>query len=143
MSPALTLDVRNDTAELGRVAVELARFGAAHGLDEQDVFETTLALDEVLTNVIWYAFGDGEAHEIAVRVELVEDELAIEVEDDGVAFDPLGVKPLDRELGSPVQERPVGGLGMHFVRRTMHALAYRREMGKNILMMRRRVAQRR
>ena len=138
----VVLHLRNDTAELERLAAELARFGSAHGLSERDLFQVTLALDEVVTNVISYAFDDAAEHEIAVRLRFAAGGIAIEVEDDGRPFDPLAVPPVDAQLERPIEEREVGGLGLHLVRRTMDGLEYRREMGKNVLTMRKRVSRR-
>ncbi len=135
------LRLHNDVRELGRAASELAHFAAAHGLGERDVFEITLALDEVLTNVIWYAFKDDREHEIVVRLGVDGGDVVVQVEDDGTAFDPLAADEVGGELGRPVHERRVGGLGIHLVRRTMNGLAYRREMGMNVLTMRRRVTE--
>lgn len=141
MKEEAVLHLRNDVRELGRAAAELARFGEAHRLGEQAVFEITLALDEVLTNVIWYAYADGGEHEIVVRLGIDGDDVVVEVEDGGRPFDPLDVARVEDELERPVHERRVGGLGIHLVRRAMSGLAYRREMGKNILTMRRRVSE--
>lgn len=141
MKEEILLRLRNDVRELGRAAAELARFGEVHRLGERDVFEITLALDEVLTNVIWYAYdGEGE-REILVRFGVDGDDVVVEVEDDGKPFDPLAVGGVESELERPVHERQVGGLGIHLVRRAMSGLAYRREMGKNVLTMRRRVSE--
>lgn len=142
MAVELHLRVRNDTGELARVAAALETFGAEHGLGAKDVFDVTLALDEILTNVIWYAFESGAEREIDVRLGLADGELRIEVEDGGRAFDPLSVPAVDLALERPAEEREVGGLGMHLVRHAMHALEYRREMDRNILTMRRRVSRR-
>ena len=50
-----------------------------------------LALDEVLTNVISYAYDDAGAHEIEVRLEVEGEDVVVEVTDDGRPFDPLSV----------------------------------------------------
>ena len=142
MAAELVLHLRNDVGELERVATTLAAFGARHALAERDVFEVTLALDEVLTNVIWYAFDDEAVHDIVVRLWLDDGLLHVEVEDDGRSFDPLTVPSAAEELAQPVEERRVGGLGLHLVRRTMHALAYQRDMGRNRLTMSKHVAPR-
>lgn len=141
MTADVVLRLRNDVRELGRIAGDLARFAESHQLGEKDLFEITLALDEALTNVIWYAFDDGAEHEILVRLGVDGDSVVVEVEDDGRPFDPLRVDAVEAELDRPVNERRVGGLGIHLIRRAMPGLAYRREMGKNILTMRRRVAE--
>ena len=59
-----------------------------------------------------------------------------EVSDDGRAFDPLKVPPPDLE--SDLQSRPVGGLGVHFIKTLMDEVSYRREGGRNILTMHKR-----
>jgi len=93
-----------------------------------------LALEEVLTNVIRYGFRDGCSQ--AVRVHLARDANGVtaRVEDDGCPFNPLAHPPpaVDR----PIEARPIGGLGVWLTRWAMDALDYRREGGKNILVMR-------
>lgn len=138
----LRLRVRNETRELSRVAAEIEGFGGAHGLTDKDVFDVCLALDEVLTNVIWYAFDADTEREIDVHLALVDGELRIEVADDGRPFDPLSVPGVELDLELPAEERKIGGLGMHLVRHAMHSLEYHRHLDKNVLTMRRRVSRR-
>ncbi len=59
-----------------------------------------------------------------------------EISDDGVAFDPLKVPPPD--LTADLESRPIGGLGVHFVKTLMDEVAYRREGDRNVLTMRKR-----
>jgi serine/threonine-protein kinase RsbW len=139
MTGDLLLHLRNDARELERVAAEIERFGAAHALAPKLVHDLGLALDEVLTNVIWYAFDDDGAHEIRVRICVDGQDVVIEVEDDGRPFDPLALPPAAVDSGIPLEQRRVGGLGMHLVRRTMDVLAYRRDVDKNVFTMRKRL----
>jgi anti-sigma regulatory factor (Ser/Thr protein kinase) len=60
-------------------------------------------------------------------------ELRIEVEDDGRPFDPLAHSAPD--LSQPLDKRPVGGMGIHMIRKSMDRVEYRRADGKNILTM--------
>lgn len=136
MDDALVLHVRNDLSELARVADAVEVFGAARALPAQAVFDVNLALDEVLTNVISYAYDDDQAHEIEVRLALHAGELTVAIEDDGRAFDPLGVARAD--ITQSVADRPIGGLGMHLVRRVMDGLAYQRVGNRNQLTLRKR-----
>ena len=69
-----------------------------------------------------------------MTLALEGDELTIRVEDDGRAFDPLQAPPPDLDL--PLEERPVGGLGIHIVRSVMDAVEYQRRGGRNVLTMR-------
>ena len=130
---ATAIAVANQLAELQRVSHIVEEFGARHGVPAPAVFEISLALDEILTNVIAYAYDDHQDHVIAVRLAIADDGLTVEVEDDGRPFNPLEVPAAD--VTQPVENRPVGGLGVHLVRRVMSGLEYRRERGKNILVM--------
>ena len=64
----LTLKVANDVAAIPKVAAELEAFCAAHALSSRTAHRFNLALEEVLANVIAYAFPAGGPHEIDVRI---------------------------------------------------------------------------
>ena len=61
----------------------------------------------------------------------------MDVEDDGRPFDPLAVPPVDTSL--PLEEKLIGGFGVHLMRQFMDELSYARESGKNVLRMRKRI----
>jgi anti-sigma regulatory factor (Ser/Thr protein kinase) len=89
--------------------------------------------DELINNVISYAYDDGAAHDIGVRVELTGDRLAITIVDDGVPFNPLVTSPPDPAL--PIEERKLGGLGIHLVRSTMDEFTYNRRTDSNVVVL--------
>jgi anti-sigma regulatory factor (Ser/Thr protein kinase) len=142
MSEPVTLRLRNDLAELERLGVAIEAFGARHGLSTAAIFDVHLALDEILTNVISYGYDDDQPHAVTVRLSIDgahrPRRVQVEVEDDGRAFNPLAVVPPD--VDAPVEERPIGGLGIFLVRRVMDDLEYRRQQGKNVLVMRKALA---
>jgi serine/threonine-protein kinase RsbW len=125
--------VKNQLAELERVNHAVEAFGAANGIGPKTIFQVNLALDEILTNVISYAFPDGAPHDILVHLAVSRGELTVHVEDDGRAFNPLEIAPPD--LHAPLADRSIGGLGMHLVRQVVDGLEYRREQGKNVLVL--------
>ena len=133
---ALSITCPNRLAEIGKAAELIEAFGAAHGLSPEVVFKLNLALDEVVTNIIAHAYDDADEHQIAIRVALDGEGVAVRVEDDGRAFNPLDAPRPD--LGLDLAKRPIGGLGVHIVRSVMDALEYRRENDRNILIMRKR-----
>lgn len=135
---ATVITVKNQLSELERVSHIVEQFGERHGLPAQMVFEINLGLDEILTNVISYAYADGHAHEIVVRLVMTAEALTLEVEDDGRPFNPLDVPAAD--VTQTVEHRPIGGLGVHLVRKVMSELAYRRQHDKNVLVMKKRMA---
>jgi sigma-B regulation protein RsbU (phosphoserine phosphatase) len=137
--PALIeLTLVNRSSELQRLASELERFAQNHRITEPDIHAFSLSLDELVTNTIAYGYDDQGPHEIRVRLTLANGRLSAEVEDDGRPFNPLTAPQPD--LTSAVEDRPVGGLGIHLVRSLMDHVDYRRESGKNHLMMRKQLS---
>jgi phosphoserine phosphatase RsbU/P len=134
----LEFTLTNRAAELQRLAMEVERFAQSHRIPEPDLHTLSLALDEVVTNTISYGYDDQAPHEIRVRLTLADGRLSAEVEDDGRPFNPLTAPPPD--LTGTVEERPVGGLGVHLVRSLMEQVDYRRESGKNHLIMSKRLS---
>jgi anti-sigma regulatory factor (Ser/Thr protein kinase) len=134
----LEITLENRAPELQRLASELERFAKNHRIPDPDVHALSLALDEVVTNTIAYGYDDQRAHEIRLRLTLSNGRLSAEVEDDGRPFNPLTAPQPD--LSSAVEDRPVGGLGIHLVRSLMEQVDYRRESGKNHLVMSKRLS---
>jgi anti-sigma regulatory factor (Ser/Thr protein kinase) len=92
-----------------------------------------VSLVEWLTNVISYAYEDAGEHWIAVRFLAGKGKARVEVEDDGREFNPLSRGAVDTSV--PLDERRPGGLGIHLIQQYMEALDYRREKGRNLLVM--------
>ena len=133
MDTNLELDVRLDPEEPRRVAEQFERFGAEHGLPDRTIFGFQLALDEILTNVISYAFEDGAPDPvIKVSFNLDETRLEVVVQDNGRAFDPLQDAD-EPDLTLPASGRPIGGLGIHLTKAFVHTLSYERVDGRNRL----------
>ena len=127
----LNLTIVNRIEELRRLAALVEGFGAGENWPPDLVFQVNLVLEEVAINVINYGH-DGGLHEIEIALTSELDALTIEVIDDGRAFDPTeDAKVPDVTL--PMEERPVGGLGVYLVRTMMDEMRYRREGGRNHL----------
>jgi anti-sigma regulatory factor (Ser/Thr protein kinase) len=131
MAATLTLSLKNDPAEIGRLVDLLEAFGPQSGLTDDATFKLTLALDEIVANVVRHGFDDDREHRIEVKVTVDDRTVTASVEDDGLEFDPREAPVPDLDL--PIEMRKPGGLGMHLVRATMDSVEYRREDGRNIL----------
>ena len=136
MTRAATIVVRNDFSELERMTRAIEEFGSRVGLGPKVIFGLNLAVNEIVTNVISYGYDDGREHEIVVRLVAHTGEVVVEVEDDGRPFDPLSVA--EPVLDAPLEERQIGGLGIHLVRKTTDGLEYHRRQDKNVLVLRKR-----
>lgn len=130
----LAVTLRNHPSEVGRLVDRLEAFGAEAGFPPDVTFRLTLALDEIVCNVIRHGFDDDKEHQIQVAVDVADGVVTASVTDDGVAFDPRDAPPPN--LNTPIEEREPGGLGMHLVRSTMDEVDYRREGGRNVLTVR-------
>ena len=95
------------------------------------VFRVNLALEELGLNIMDYGLESTE-QEIEITLTSDADSLVIEIMDEGRPFDPLSDAPTP-DLDGPVEDRRVGGLGIHLVRTMMDEMQYRREQGKNRL----------
>jgi len=129
--------LNNDVSEIERLGRELEAFGASCGLSAKSVFELNLILEEIVANVISYAYVDDRSHEILIQAALAQGTVVIEVEDDGRPFNPLQVPPPD--FCCPLEEMPVGGRGVHLVRTLTDGLVYERTGEKNRLVMRKNI----
>lgn len=133
MTASLSVTLVNDQSEVERLSRLVEAFGEAKGVPQESIFNVNLALDEVITNIIRYAHSDDQKHPIVVRLALEPGELTAQVEDDGRPFNPLEAPVPD--LHASIEERPIGGLGIHLVRTMMSSVEYRRENGRNVLIM--------
>jgi serine/threonine-protein kinase RsbW len=138
MTAELVLSIKNDPAETERLTAKVTEFGARHALPDRIVSHVNLALDEAITNIVFYAYDDADDHEIGVRISLAQGMLTAELVDDGRAFDPLQVAAPD--LAAPLEERAVGGLGVHLMRHLVDDIQYRRDGGRNHLIFTKRIA---
>jgi len=93
--------------------------------------DNPIVCDELITNTIKYGYADTSEHEIAVRLSVRPHEVIIELEDDGQPFNPLNSAAPDTTLA--LQDRPIGGLGIHLLREMMDRCDYRHADGKNFV----------
>jgi phosphoserine phosphatase RsbU/P len=131
---AIAVELKNDLSEIERLKRIVDEFARRHQIETQALGNMNLALDEILTNIISYGYDDGGEQRIVIRLALEGGKWTVEVEDDGKPFNPLNAPvPDTKQL---LEERPIGGLGIHLVRKLVDALEYRRQNDRNILVMR-------
>lgn len=135
----MELVLRNDLGEIERLADAVDRFCRDEALPDDAAFHLNLVLEELVTNIVSYGYdAQDSGKEIAVRLQREPAGIAVEVIDEGRAFDPLSAPEPDLEAS--VEERPIGGLGVHFLRTLMHDLRYHRAEGRNHLFFRKPLA---
>jgi anti-sigma regulatory factor (Ser/Thr protein kinase) len=133
MLEAVEIRVHNKLSELDSANQTMTEFGRRSGLPESVLHDLNLVVGELLTNIISYGYTDGREHEITVRLSLEPEEIRVQVEDDGEPFNPLEIPEADTT--KPLDDRAVGGLGIHLVRKLTDGLEYQRRGGKNLLVL--------
>jgi anti-sigma regulatory factor (Ser/Thr protein kinase) len=127
------LGLRNDGAELARLADFAEEFARCHGLPEAARSRLQIILEELFTNAVNYGYPERvpAAGRIEVGLTLTKGRIEIHFSDDGRPFDPLSHTPPD--LDQVPADRPLGGLGLHLLRSFVAKANYRRNHGRNHL----------
>jgi anti-sigma regulatory factor (Ser/Thr protein kinase) len=133
VEPVVDIRLTESPRELRRLGARVRAFAEGHALSAGATDALGLALEEVVTNVISYAFDDtGQTrHEIHVRLARDPGAVTVTVTDDGRPFDPTAVE-IDRSASSLEEVEP-GGWGIRLVRQLMNDVRYHRQDGRNYL----------
>ena len=131
--------ILNSLVEIPRIARMVEALGAEHHLSSDVVYDLQLALEEILTNVITHGYSDTQVHHIWLCVTLDAAVVTAEIQDDGRRFNPLEAPRPDLRMN--LKHRPVGGLGIHFVRALMDEVEYVWAENRNRLILRKRTEQ--
>ena len=116
----------------GTIAAAVEDLGIREGWEAGLIFKVNLILDELATNIMSYGGKAGRRNpEIEIDILCREEDVVIEIRDDGRPFDPLNDAPPAPEIGEDTAMAPVGGLGLHLVKSMVDSLSYRHEDGRN------------
>ena len=135
----LQTTIRNKIGDLDGVRDRVSALERACNLPVALVFDINVVLDELLSNIIHYGYSDDAMHEIHITLSATDAAVEIGIEDDGRAFDPLATPEPD--LALPLAQRPIGGLGLHFVRKLMDDVRYKRENNHNYMFLKKNLKQ--
>jgi anti-sigma regulatory factor (Ser/Thr protein kinase) len=126
------LIITNKTGQLAEVRSFLDQIAGLWILQDKLVFELNLILEEYISNLINYGYHDKIDHEIYIEITREETRLKLVVKDDAGPFNILE-SPENDDLDKPVEERKIGGLGIHFIRTFADQIEYESQEGNNIL----------
>ncbi len=127
------LQLTNEIDQVDRLHDFLDELAPRLGIGQATLMNLKLALEEAVVNIISYAYPDAKNQEIRIQVECADNMLKVVLTDGGIPFNPLEIS--DPDLTLPVEERPIGGLGIYLVKKLMKEVVYRRTDNKNILTM--------
>jgi serine/threonine-protein kinase RsbW len=126
-----TLVIGNNIDELNRLVIFLEVLEEEWDLPQGLVPSINLALEEALTNIIFYAYEKGSENEITVDFRLKDTEMTIVLTDAGKPYDPTQKE--DPDINLSAEDRPIGGLGIFLIKQIMNGVTYRRVGNKNQL----------
>ncbi len=127
------LSLDNDIQQISLLAGFLERVAEENGLDSGLAMNINLAIEEAVTNVIMYAYPPGTEGKVTLDAVLDGNTLRFTLADRGKLFDPTAAP--DADTSASLEDRPIGGLGIHLVRTIMDEVSYMRQDGKNVLTM--------
>jgi len=131
MEDELIITLKNLNAEIDRVNELVGKFAEKNGISDKATFDLHLILEEFLTNIIKYGYGDKAEHTITVKIALTDGAISASIEDDGIPFNPLDAPEPD--VHESLETRRIGGLGIFLVRKLTDVIAYERKDDKNII----------
>ena len=108
-------------------------FCEENSLSGEVTHDIHLVLEEVFSNIVFYGFCDQDEHQIFISLSLRNNTLVLEINDDGIPFNPLKSEAFNPKI--PLEERETGGMGIHIVRELVDEIEYYRKQNKNILVM--------
>ncbi len=129
MSAKLSLTMGFEASDLPRIQSAIGEFSREQDWPPDIEFQVDLVLEELILNAVHHGSEGGRGE---ISIELISDAEAviIDIIDDGRPFDPLTDAP-EPDTDSGIEDRAVGGLGIHLVRTMMDDVTYRREENKN------------
>ena len=123
--------IKSKISEIANLADFIADAGKKYQIDDESVFDVSVALDEVINNIISYGYNGNPTHDIKIEFLLKNKLLCVIVSDEGKLFNPCKTETPD--LSNSLEDKPIGGLGIFLVKRLMDSVEYKREGNKNIL----------
>lgn len=118
---------------VGEVNAAFAGFAEAHAVPATVRRSLSVALDELLANALSHGRVGLDPSSVMVEVELDQERVTVTLTDDGTPFDPFGQDAPDTTLS--VDEREIGGLGIHLVSQLMDQVSYQRRDGHNVVVL--------
>jgi serine/threonine-protein kinase RsbW len=128
----IIISVHSRDEEIPRVSQELERIMSRAGFSGKQILDMQLAVEEAFINIVRHGYH-GAYGAILITIDFVEGRLTVTMEDDAPPFDPMRFQEPD--FSADLEQRPVGGLGIHLMRSLSDEMRYEYKNGKNRLML--------
>jgi anti-sigma regulatory factor (Ser/Thr protein kinase) len=129
MENQLALQTKNSIEEIPVATAQASSWLLANAIPKDVVHFVCLAIEELVSNCVKYGYDDALEHVIEIVIGFTGSHVAVSVIDDGHPFNPLDLPAPD--VLAPVEDRPIGGLGIHLLRKMADHFEYERSNSKN------------
>ncbi|MYI76618.1 MAG: ATP-binding protein [Gammaproteobacteria bacterium] len=126
MKATCRIQLENRLEEFQRFESAFMDFARFQNLNDEVIYAIQLSVDELFTNIVSYGYDDSETHIVKFVIDVTQEEVRIEIVDDAKPFNPLDDAP-DVNLDLSVEERKIGGVGIHLVKSLMSEVTYVRD----------------
>ncbi len=127
------LRIGNDLDSLREMSRWVDDSCKALGFPQNLCFRLDLVANEAVTNAISYGYATGQSGEIELRLDAADGNAVLEIEDDGLPFNPLDLA--DPVRAQSLEDTRIGGLGVPLIRKSMAHCEYQRRAGRNVLIL--------
>lgn len=127
-----SIEIINQLTELILVTHTIEELSKEWDFSLKLINNINLAVEEIVSNILFYAYSDNQEHIISITFKKNTTHLAITIIDDGKPFNLLDSES-PNDLNSSADDRKVGGLGIHIVKKITDTIAYKRVGEKNVI----------
>lgn len=128
------ITIENEMSEMNKVHDFVDNLCMDLNLNSELTMSLNLAVEEIVANVIMYAYENSKNKKIDIAKEIDENgNVIFTIIDSGIPFDPI--EKSDPDINMPAEDRPIGGLGIFIVKQIMDEVKYFRVKNLNILKM--------
>ena len=131
LGKTFAMSITNDLEQMPAFLDSFEAFAENAGLSMAIQSKVAMVFDELLNNTISYGYQDDNEHKIDVCVDLYPRYLSVVIKDDGIPFNPFTREDPNTDLS--IEDREIGGLGIHLVRNVMDEFSYERKVNQNVL----------
>ena len=132
MKATCRIELENRLEEFQRFESAFMDFARFQNFNDEVIYAIQLSVDELFTNIVSYGYDDSQTHIVKLIIDVTKEEVQVEIIDDAKPFNPLDDAP-DVNLDLSVEERKIGGVGIHLVKSLMTEVSYMRDENYNRL----------
>lgn len=125
-------------SQLKRLPKDVKKFCVQNSLNQDFEFAINLVIEEIFTNICLYGYKNSSG-KVDVSLQKIDGKIKIEISDEAPEFNPLLQAPKP-DFTSSLEEREIGGLGLHLVKNFTDEVSYKRISNKNVLIILKNIA---